>query len=80
MQIEKGLDHDPRAAGKARALLRKLLSTFRLCRGPDKSLWLEFEIYPAALLQGAGATGVGTSGSGGVICTVPTVLTRIHVK
>ncbi len=80
MQIEKGLDHDPRAAGKARALLRKRLSTIRLCPGPDKSLWAEFEIYPAALLQRAGATGVGTSGSGGVICAVPTLPQRVRFK
>ena len=66
-QIEMGLDDDPRAAGKARALLRKLLGTIRLCPGPDKSLWAEYQIYPAALLRGAGAAGVGTGGSGGRI-------------
>ena len=60
-QIEKGLQDDARAAGKARVLLRKLLGTVRLV--PEKGgLWAEYEIQPAVLLQA-----VGTDGSGGRI-------------
>ena len=64
-QIAQGLDNDARAAGKARALLRKLLGTIRLCPGPDNSLWAEYEMQPAALLKQAGVASAGTGGSGG---------------
>ena len=61
-QIAQGLDKDPRAAGKARVILRKLLNgTVRLI--PDQGgLWAEYQLQPAALLKG-----VGTGGSGGRI-------------
>ena len=65
-QISLGLDQDARAAGKARALLRKLLGIIELRPGPDRSLWAEYQICPAALLK-AGTAGAGTTGSGGRI-------------
>jgi DNA invertase Pin-like site-specific DNA recombinase len=69
-QIELGLDQDPRAADKARAILRKLIGTIELRPGPDKSLWAEYQICPAALLK-AGTAGAGTTGSGGRIWSLP---------
>lgn len=67
-QIAQGLDNDPRAAGKARMILRKLLNgTIRLI--PDQGgLWAEYQLQPAALLKGVEIKGVGTGGSGGRIC------------
>ena len=60
-QIANGLDKDPRAAGKARVILRRLLGNIRLVSEQGK-LWAEYEVRPAALLKG-----VGTAGSGGRI-------------
>jgi len=65
-QITLGLDNDPRAAGKERAILRKLLGPIDLRPGSDKSLWAEYEICPAALLI-TGTAGASTDGSGGRI-------------
>ena len=65
-QIKLGLDQDPRAADKARAILRKLLGRIDLRPGPDESLWAEYEICPAALLN-VGTAGASTDGSGGRI-------------
>ena len=45
-QITLGLDQDPRAADKARAILRKLLGQIHLRPGPNESLWAEYEICP----------------------------------
>ena len=59
-QIAEGLDNDPRAAGKARAILRKLLGPIRFVPDEDGGLWAEYEVQPGALLKG-----VGTAGSGG---------------
>ncbi len=59
-QIAQGLDDDPRAAGKARVILRKLLGSIELSPGPDMRLWAEYELRPSALLKTA-----GTGGSGG---------------
>jgi hypothetical protein len=57
-QIAQGLDNDPRAAGKARVILRKLLGNIRLI--PEQSgLWAEFELQPAALLKASGSGGSG---------------------
>ena len=58
--------HDPGAADKARVILRKLLGIIELRPGPDRSLWAEYQICPAALLK-AGTAGAGTTGSGGAI-------------
>ena len=56
-QIEAGLDGDPRAALKARVILRKLFNGEIVLRpGPDRSLWAEYEIQPGALIR------VGTDG------------------
>ena len=56
-QIELGLDGDPRAATKARVILRQLFNGEIVLRpGPDKSLWAEYEIQPGALIR------VGTDG------------------
>ncbi len=65
-QITLGLDQDPHASGKARAILRKLLGTIHLRPGPDKSLWAEHEVCPAALLN-VGTAGASTDGSGGAL-------------
>jgi len=48
--IAKGLDNHPREAGKARAILRKLLGPVRLVPD-DGGLWAEYEVQPAALLK-----------------------------
>jgi hypothetical protein len=71
-QIELGLDQDPRAAEKARAILRKLIGIIELRPGPGKSLWAEYQICPAALLK-AGTAGAGTTGSGGSQPTLSSV-------
>ena len=56
-QIELGLDGDPRAALKARVILRQLFNGEIVLRpGPEKSLWAEYEIRPGALVR------VGTDG------------------
>ena len=62
-QIAQGLDGDPRAALKARVVLRDMLGKICLVPGPGGSLWAEFKQHPAALLL----RGAGTSGSGGTI-------------
>jgi len=75
-QIEQGLDGDPRAALKARVILEDLFGgKVRLVPKPDGSLWAEYALQPAALLKG-----VGTDGSGGVICAVPTIPHRTRVR
>ncbi len=79
-QIERGLDNNSREATKARVILRDLLGPIQMCPGPDGSLWAEFYARPAALLTKAVGTGVGSDGSGGVICAVPAVLQRIRLK
>jgi hypothetical protein len=61
-QIAQGLDNDPRAAGKARAILRKLLGTIRRLIPEQRGLWAEYDVQPAVLLQA-----VGTDGSGGAL-------------
>ena len=63
---ELGLDKEPRAASKARALLRKLLAPIRLCAGPEKSLLTEYEVRPAALLKSAATAGASSDGSRGM--------------
>jgi hypothetical protein len=60
-QIELGLAGDPRAALKARVVLRRLFrGPIALKPGPDRSLWAEFELQLAALIRvesGCGAEG-----------------------
>ena len=60
-QIAKALEGDPRAALKARVVLRDLVGKVRLVPGPEETLWAEFKQHPAALLL----RGAGTCGSGG---------------
>jgi len=48
--------------------------------GEDGSLWAEFDARPLALLKKAVGTSVGSGGSGGLICTVPTATKRIRLK
>ena len=55
-QIERGLGGDPRAALKARAILRKLCGTIVLEPEEDGSLWAIYDLQPAALLA-RGVTG-----------------------
>ena len=75
----KGLDNNPREANKARTILRELLGPIQMRPEPDGSLWAEFYARPAALVKRAVGTSVELSGSGGVICAVPTLQTRIRL-
>jgi hypothetical protein len=65
-QIVEGLAGDPRAAAKARILLRELFGgEIRLTPQADGGLLARWNLQPAALLRAA-----GTCGSGGRICHV----------
>ena len=66
-QIEQGLDNDPRAAAKARVILRDLLGPIQMCPGKDGSLWAQYHTRPAALIKRAVGASVELSGSGGRI-------------
>jgi site-specific DNA recombinase len=62
-QIEDGLDGNPRAAAKARVILRQLFGgLIRMCPEPDGSLWAEYSLHKMALIQAC-----GTGGSAGVL-------------
>jgi hypothetical protein len=52
-QIDLGLGGDPAAAAKARTILRDMLGEIMLSPGEDGSLWAEYGMQPAGLLQGA---------------------------
>lgn len=57
-QIALGLDGDRDAAAKARPIVRELLGgKVDLVPGEDGSLWAEYSLHKAALLQGAGTSG-----------------------
>jgi hypothetical protein len=58
-QIDLGLGGEPAAAAKARTILRDMLGEIMLSSGEDGSLWGEYGMQPAALLQGAGTCGRG---------------------
>jgi hypothetical protein len=58
-QIDQGLGGDHAAAAKARTILRDMLGEIMLSPGEDGSLWAEYAMQPAALLQGAGTGGRG---------------------
>lgn len=59
-QIALGLDGDPRAAAKARPIVRELLGgKVRLIPGENGTLWAEYGLHMTALLQGAGTGGRG---------------------
>jgi hypothetical protein len=58
-QIDLGLGGDLAAAAKARTILRDMLGEITLSPGEDGSLWAEYGMQPAALLQGAGTCGRG---------------------
>lgn len=74
-QIELGLDGDPRAALKARVILRRLVGgSIVLHPGPDRSLWAEYELRPGELLR------IGTGGGPCSLCTVPSIPVRVRVK
>ena len=79
-QIERGLDNDPVEAAKARVILRDLLGPIQMCPGEDGSLWAQYHTRPAALVKRAVGASVELSGSGGVICAVPPIPTRVRVK
>lgn len=64
-QIERGLDDDPRAAAKARVILRDLLGPIQMCAGKDGSLRAQYHTRPAALIKRAVGASVELSGSGG---------------
>ena len=73
-QIGLGLDGDPRAALKARALLRKLCGPILVESDPDGSVWARFDLQPAALLsQVAGTEG---QGDGVLSCPCPAAAVR----
>ena len=69
-----------REAAKARIILRDLLGPIQMCPGKDGSLWAQYDTRPAALIKRAVGASVELSGSGGVICSVPTVGTRVRLK
>ena len=48
-QINLGLDGDPRAAMRARAILRKLCGPIVIESDEDGSVWARFELRPAPL-------------------------------
>ena len=79
-QIELGLDDNPRETAKARIILRDLLEPIQMCPGPDGRLWAEYNTRPAVLVKKAVGANVELIGNGGVICTVPTVRTRVRLK
>ena len=59
-RIALGLDGDSEAAAKARPIVRELLGgKVDLVPGEDGSLWAEYGLHMAALLQGAGTCGLG---------------------
>jgi hypothetical protein len=58
-QIDLGLGGDREAAAKVRTILRDMLGEIMLSPGEDGSLWAEYAMQPAALLQGAGTGGRG---------------------
>lgn len=58
-QIGLGLGGDLIAAAKARTILRNMLGEIRLSPGENGSLWAEYAMQPAALLQTAGTCGRG---------------------
>jgi hypothetical protein len=58
-QIDLGLGGDPASAAKALTILREMLGEIVLSPGEDGSLWAEYAMQPAALLQGAGTCGRG---------------------
>jgi hypothetical protein len=54
-QIKDGLDGDPRAAAKARLILRDLLGPITLTPGKKGELWASYRLTPAALVKATGA-------------------------
>ena len=72
-QIKMGLDGDPRAALKARLILRDLVGPVRLSTDEDGAVWANYKLNPAALIRAAGGAisshppTEGTDGSGGRI-------------
>lgn len=75
-QISLGLDGDPRAAEKARHLLRGMLG--KVVLSPEGgALYAEYGIQPSVLLKVAGA---GTVLNGSPDDTVPAIPVRIRVK
>jgi len=59
-QVSLGLDGDPRAAVKARSIVRELLGgKVELVPGEGGSLWAEYGLHMSALLQNAGTGGRG---------------------
>ncbi len=58
-QIDEGSGGDLTAAAKARTILRELLGEILLSPGEDGSLWAEYGMHPATLLQGAVFNGRG---------------------
>ena len=79
-QIEAGLDDNPRVTAKARIILRDLFGPIQMCPRPAGRLWAEYNTRPAALLKKAVGASVELTGSGGVICTVPTVPQQVRLK
>jgi len=71
-QIALGLDGDPRAALKARVVLRELFvgGKVDLTPGPDGSLWATGALQPATLPRPA----VGNGGSGGEIPSIQSLV------
>lgn len=60
-QIDDGLNGDPRAAAKARTILRDMIGRIRMQTDGHGGLWAEYHMSAVVLLRSAGA---GTSGRG----------------
>jgi hypothetical protein len=58
-QIEQGLEGDPRAALKARIILRDMLGPITMMPGPNGELWAGYRLNTAALVKAAGTGGRG---------------------
>jgi site-specific DNA recombinase len=59
-QVEQGLDGDPRAAGKARVVLRQMFGRINM-RRDGRALYAEYTLKPEAVLQVVGLKGPGSA-------------------
>jgi hypothetical protein len=76
-QIKLGLQGEPRAALKARVIVRKLLNDEVLIeQDDDGSVWARYSLNPTALIA-AGCRKVGAQES---VCSIPTVPMRTRVR
>jgi site-specific DNA recombinase len=65
-QIKQGLDGEPRAAAKARIVLRDMLGPITMTPGANGELWASYRLSPAALVKAAGTR---VSGQRDLLCS-----------